>query len=48
MTEPPDAWGALVEAEVEGLVDCECCDKGVSYTTGRVCVACNGTGWREP
>ena len=28
------------------IVPCECCESGVSITTGAVCVACDGTGWR--
>lgn len=26
----------------------ECCDEGVSFSTGKVCEACDGFGWREP
>jgi hypothetical protein len=32
----------------ESPTPCECCDDGISLTTGDVCTACNGFGWREP
>jgi hypothetical protein len=38
----------VVFDEDERRTPCECCDEGVSYTTGDVCIACDGFGWREP
>lgn len=45
---PDDVWGELVEAASVGLVDCEACDAGIAYSTGKVCRACGGSGMREP
>jgi len=44
-TEPDMASAVLGD---DRPAPCECCDNGISNTTGEVCVACDGFGWREP